>query len=144
MNNVMSMREHREMENLVELMNVVLEKSYYLQDNVKIVYSLKESCMMQRYARFRLVQIERRLTMKVNASSAMNLKDNRHSVHVDQINAKQERSSFHQVNVKLVKTTPFFQKMVRAASLHNTQLGNSSNSMVRAHNVPITKLSTMI
>jgi hypothetical protein len=59
-NNVMSMREHREMENLVELMNVVLEKSYYLQDNVKIVYSLKESCMMQRYARFRLVQIERR------------------------------------------------------------------------------------
>jgi hypothetical protein len=82
--------------------------------------------------------------MKDNASSAMNLKDNRHSVHVDQINAKQERSSFHQVNVKLVKTTPFFQKMVRAASLHNTQLGNSSNLMVRAHNVPITKLSIMI
>ena len=85
------------------------------------------------------MEIEKRSVMMVSVSSAMNLKENRLSVHVDLINAKIEKSSSHQENAKYVKTIPFFLRMVRAVSLQNIQYGNSFNKMVRAQNVPTFK-----
>lgn len=121
MNNVMSMKGHKEMVSNVVLINAVLEKSFNLQDNVRSASNMKESYMIIRFVRSKLVVKEKSSVMMVNAFSVMNLKDSKHLTHVDLIHALKERSSSHQVNANHVKIIPFYLMMVRAVSLHHIQ-----------------------
>jgi membrane protein CcdC involved in cytochrome C biogenesis len=61
--------------------------------------------VMIKYVKFQLATIEKKSVMMGNVYSALIMKDNKHSIHVDPIHAKKEKSFSLQDNVNYVVTT---------------------------------------